>query len=293
MAVSEGRADLHCHTTASDGMFAPATVVRMAKEAGLSAIAITDHDTTSGVEEAIEEGGRSGLAVIPGVELSTIADGADIHILGYGMNIADKLWQERLSLQRLARDRRNVQILQRLNALGIAITMAEVDEVSRSGRTSVVHGADAKLKSTGRPHIAEVLVRKGIVPSMKEAFDRYLAAGAAAYVLQERIHPEEALGWIRDAGGVAVMAHPGLYGNDELVERLLRLGFDGIEASHSDHSMEDERRYGDLARKYNLIATGGSDFHGIREGVSFHGDLGARGVSAAIVPQLLQLRERG
>ncbi|OMF37532.1 phosphatase [Paenibacillus sp. FSL H8-0548] len=284
MALVHGLVDLHTHTTASDGMQSPAENVRLAKAAGLAAIAITDHDTVAGVAEAMLEGERLGIQVVPGVEVSTVANGTDIHILGYYTQNDDEKWLERLASLRGTRDERNEMMVARLRELGLSITMDEV--------RAAAHGAASKESlqsaavSVGRPHIAAVLLQKQFVSSMKEAFDRYLAAGAAAYVNPPRLHPFEAVEWIREAGGVSVIAHPGLYNNDSLVEEIIRYGVQGIEVFHSDHDLEDERRYLELAESFQLIATGGSDFHGSRQGIVFHGEVGSRTVDVNVL-QLL------
>jgi predicted metal-dependent phosphoesterase TrpH len=265
-------------------MQSPAENVRLAKAAGLAAVAVTDHDTVAGVEEALLEGERLGITVVPGVEVSTVANGTDIHILGYYTNNQDSKWLARLAGLRGIRDRRNEMIVNKLCELGIPLTMEEVHKAARGDRTEGSRKADAV--SIGRPHIAEALIRKGIVSNMKEAFDRYLAAGAEAYVNPPRLHPYEAVEWIREAGGTSVIAHPGLYGNDPLVEDIIRHGAQGIEAYHSDHGIEEEQRYVQLAAKYNLIVTGGSDFHGIRQGHVFHGEVGNRSVDVKVLQQL-------
>lgn len=277
-----GKADLHAHTTASDGTMPPSAVVARAKEAGLAAVAITDHDTMAGVEEAIAEGQRLGIIVVPGIELSTVADGRDIHILAYYANGQDEVWQERLAGLRTTRGRRNEMIVNRLVELGISISMQEVEQIAaeQAGANS------GKGKTIGRPHIAELLIRKGVVATMTEAFDRYLAEGGAAYVNPPRLHPFEAIEWIREAGGTSVIAHPGLYGRDDLVEQLINKGVQGIEVYHSDHGPEEEERYRQLAERHGLIMTGGSDFHGERQGEVFHGELGSRTVDAAVLKQL-------
>ncbi|MFD1436033.1 PHP domain-containing protein [Kroppenstedtia eburnea] len=256
------RLDLHVHTTASDGMFSPVEVVRMAKAKGLQGIAVTDHDTVAGVEEARACGQESGLVVIPGVEISTVANGQDIHVLGYFVDPADEQFQERLREQREARKRRNHQLLDRLTKLGIQITMEEV-EARKQDKVNI-----------GRPHIAEVLVEKGVVQNMDEAFAKYLGKDGAAYVTTPRISPEEALVLIREAGGVPVLAHPGLYDDDELVLRLAKNGLAGIEVNHPDHDEEMRVRYTEIVRQFGLLATAGSDFHGERHGSMYHADLG-------------------
>lgn len=276
------RADLHTHTTASDGRHRPADVVRMAAEAGLAAVAITDHDTVAGVPEALDAGRVHGIRVVPGVEISTSADGKDIHILGYGMNCDDPQLIERLIRLRQVRNDRNAAIIAKLNALGLDITIEEVERqatVSSRGDSTV-----------GRPHMAEVLLAKGYVADFREAFSKYLAEGAAAYVNPPRIRPEEAVDWIHDAGGAAVVAHPGLYRNDRLVLEILDHGADGLEAYHSDHDDSTERHYRTLAKSRGKLVTGGSDFHGIRQGVAFHGGIGNRTVDLEVVDRLLAAR---
>lgn len=276
-ANAAGRADLHTHSTASDGMGTPADIVRLAREAGLAAVALTDHDTTAGIGEALEAGRRLGVEVVPGVELSTAYDGTDVHVLGYFIDWENGKWQERLSAQRGARIRRNAMIVERLNALGMRIGMDDVMQAA---------GGEDHAVSISRAHIAWALVERGYAATTAEAFDRYLGRNGSAYVRLDRITPQEAIGWIHDAGGAAVIAHPGLYGRDELVEELLRSGADGIEARHSDHTPEDEKRYAAMAADCGVIATGGSDYHGARGGTVFHGPLGGRTVDAAVVRQL-------
>ncbi|AIQ46784.1 metal-dependent phosphoesterase [Paenibacillus sp. FSL R7-0273] len=275
----QGLADLHTHTLASDGMQPPAENVRIAFNKGLSAVAITDHDTVSGVAEALEAGRKYGIAVLPGVEISTRAEGKEIHVLGYYIDIEQELFLSRLAAQRDTRAARNEAILARLRELGIDITLERV-----------IAGLGRDLKpdeSIGRPHIADELVRLGAAADMRDAFDKYLADGAAAYVSPPRITPEEACEWIIDAGGAPVLAHPGLYGDDVLVQGIIaRSGFRGIEAYHSDHSAADAARYVAMAEESGLLVTGGSDFHGARQGVIFHGDLGSVNVPAAVLEQL-------
>lgn len=282
-----GRSDLHVHTTASDGIYSPADAVRKAYEAGLSTVAVTDHDTIAGTREAIIQGELLGIEVLAGVEVSTYADGGDIHVLGYLTDNGNEQWLSRLESLRGVRGDRNGMIVDKLKALGVPISWADVEAVAMEGREL----SGAKGKSIGRPHIAEALIRKGVAATMSDAFERYLAAGAAAYVEMPKIHPAEAVRWIQEAGGVAVIAHPGLYGKDGLVEELIVGGADGIEVYHPDHGLADEERYGDIARRYGIIATGGSDFHGERLGVSYHGALGSRYAPLGAVNALLQLAQ--
>lgn len=276
-------ADLHSHTTASDGTQSPRDNVKMAWDAGLGAIAITDHDTVSGVAEALAAGSDLGIIVVPGVEISTVAGGQDIHILGYYVDIQDELFLSRLASLRETRDVRNEMIIARLQELGLHITMEEVlKEVANIKR---------KGDTVGRPHIAAVLLNKGYVSSIKEAFDRYLATGAAAYANPPRIEPATAIAWIHDAGGAAVLAHPGIYHDETLVESITTQGLDGIEVYHADHSSEDEARYLLLAERKGLLMTAGSDFHGERGGVAFHAAIGSKRIGIDVLTRLQILKE--
>lgn len=284
-----GQADLHAHTTASDGVHSPREVVRMAKEAGLAAIAVTDHDTLEGLAEARAEGERLGILVVPGVEISTALQGRDIHILGYFVDERDGLFRARLQSQQETRARRNALMLQKLADLGIRIEpeelMAAANRTGAGGDRGAA-GSEGPKRNIGRPHIAQVLVERGIVASVREAFERYLGEGGAAYVVPPRITPGEAVRWIREAGGKAVLAHPGLYGDDGLVENIVTAGIDGIEAYHSDHAPDDEARYAAMAERFGLPATAGSDFHGKRQGEYLHGPVGARRISLEVLDKL-------
>jgi hypothetical protein len=274
--------DLHTHTFASDGTGSPAKNVHLAKTAGLTGIAITDHDTTAGLEEALEAGRELGIDVVPGIEISSVANGQDIHVLGYFIPLDDEIFLKRLEELRNARQLRNELILEKLKTLGINITM---EEVSRKKKE--------KTGNLGRPHIAEVLVDKGIVGGIQEAFDIYLGKGGKAYANIPRIHPKEAIDLIRSAGGVPILAHPGLYHDDPLVLDLIKSGLAGIEVRHSDHSPEDEQKYRLLAEKYDLIQTAGSDYHGERNGVVFHAPLGSRQCPDSVVERLRNLAASG
>lgn len=271
--------DLHTHTTASDGMQSAAENVRIAHAAGLAGVAITDHDTVAGIEEALREGERLGMVVVPGVEISTVQAGKDIHILGYYIDYEDQQFQARLADLRATRDRRNEMLIANLQQLGLQITMEEV--LANLGREL------APDETVGRPHIADVLVKKGYVKDMRQAFDEYLGTEGKAYVNPPRITPLTAVQWIREAGGTPVLAHPGLYGDDALVERILQeTKLAGIEVYHSDHNASDERRYLQLAEAYQLIVTAGSDFHGARQGIVFHGELGGKRISIDVLEAL-------
>ncbi|WP_145045458.1 PHP domain-containing protein [Paenibacillus xylanexedens] len=279
MNQPNGRCDLHTHSQASDGMQSPTANVELAKHKGLAAVALTDHDTVAGVAEALRAGEKLGIEVVAGVEISTRAGGRDIHVLGYYVNIEDKTFLERLRNLREAREERNHRIIAKLQELGLAISWQEV-----------IEGLGRPLEpdeSIGRPHMADVLVNKGYATDMRDAFDRYLAEGKPGFVSVPRVAPEEACRWIREAGGAAVIAHPGLYGNDELVREIIQNSKpDGIEVFHADHDLAEERKYADLALEFGLIQTGGSDYHGVRQGVIFHGDLGSKSVAVDVLQSL-------
>ncbi len=271
----QNRADLHSHTTASDGTCEPKENVRLAKEAGLAAIAITDHDIVAGIPEAIEAGKALGIEVVPGVEISSSAHGQDIHVLGYYIPYDDEAFRQTLSGLRETRHERNKMIIAKLQELGLDITLEAV--YARKQEPD---------KNIGRPHIAEELMRKGYVRTMEEAFDKYLGKGGLAYANPERITPEQAIRLIKSAGGVAVLAHPGLYGDDELVGDLIVHGLDGIEVWHPDNDREAVIRYRQLAEDNGLIMTGGSDFHGWRGEEPYHAMLGSSTTSTEAVEQL-------
>lgn len=279
MDQTAGKCDLHTHTQASDGMQSPTDNVRLAYAKGLAAVAITDHDTVAGVAEAMAEGERCGVNVVPGVEISTRAGGKDIHVLGYYVNCSDRAFLKRLADLRNTREQRNVKMIAKLQELGVNITLEEV-----------ISGLGRELRpdeSVGRPHMADVLVKKGYARDMRDAFDRYLGENAPAFVSVPRISPQDACLWIREAGGVPVLAHPGIYGDDDLVRKILEEAQPaGIEVFHSDHGMEEEKRYQAMADEYRLVVTGGSDFHGARQGVVFHGDIGSRSVPVSVLDQL-------
>jgi predicted metal-dependent phosphoesterase TrpH len=217
------------------------------------------------------------------VEISTRAEGNEIHVLGYYIDTQQELFLSRLEEQRNTRLGRNEAIIGKLRGLGIGITMQQV-----------LSGMGRELKpdeSVGRPHIADELVRLGVAADMRDAFDKYLAEGAAAYVSPPRITPEVACRWINEAGGAAVLAHPGIYGDDELVRKIVEAGdLAGIEVYHSDHGPAEHERYLALAEEFGLLVTGGSDFHGARQGVIFHGDIGSSNVPASVLEQLKAAR---
>jgi len=245
--------DLHTHTTASDGSMRPAELVRHALNNGLSAVAITDHDTIDGIKEALDEGRRIGVEVIPGVEISLSFE-PDMHMLGYFLNGGYGNIAHTLDELRKRRDERNPKIIKKLNEMGFDITMEEVNELAENG-------------IVGRPHIANVLIKKGYVANIEEAFDKYLGSGRPAYFKKDKLAPEEGIEKIIKAGGLPVLAHPILLNRsveelDMLLSRLTAAGLKGIEAIYVDNSDEDTENFIRLADKHGLLVTGGSDFHG-------------------------------
>jgi hypothetical protein len=247
--------DLHCHSTASDGTLAPAAVVQLACRNGLSALALTDHDTIGGISEAANEAAKLGLDFLPGIEISCECFPGTMHLLGYGVDPESTFLRDLTRRLIEARDDRNPRIIRKLNELNVAITMAEVEAESGGG-------------VVGRPHIAAILLRKGYVSSIKQAFDKYLGTSGAAYFDKERIPPREAFDLIHRSGGLPVLAHPVQLrtGNDGELARIIKdcvdLGLIGLEVIHSDHNAELVDKYSALAEKFGLLKTGGSDFHG-------------------------------
>jgi predicted metal-dependent phosphoesterase TrpH len=254
--MPESFVDLHCHSTASDGTLSPTEVVRLAVKSGLSALALTDHDTIAGVAEAAAEAQRAGIDFIPGIEISAeYPEPGTMHLLGYGVDPQSQTLKDLTNTLLEGRDNRNPKIVKKLQDLGVSITMQEVEK-------------EAGGKVVGRPHIAAILLRKGYVSSIKQAFDKYLAPGGLAFFDKERLTPKQAAQRILESGGLPVLAHPIQlrYHNDAELQRIVKdlvdLGLAGIETIHSDHDPKLIEKYSALADKYNLVKTGGSDFHG-------------------------------
>ncbi len=263
--------DLHIHSTASDGTFSPSEIIARAVQLSLGAVAITDHDTVSGAREAISAGIPDGLGFLSGVEITSTPPlpfhcSGSFHILGYAVDTEDVELGRLLARLRAARRDRNPKIIERLNALGIHITLDEV--VKASG--------DAQIS---RPHIASLMVERALVPTIDEAFDRYLDSGAPAFVEKFQIDPESAMRIIIGAGGIPVLAHPVYLGDirensrksdlEALIVHLKGIGLMGIEVYYPDHPREITEQLSRLARRHDLLETGGSDFHGaIKEEIS-------------------------
>ena len=247
------RIDLHVHTNASDGMLEPAALVRAVKAADVQVFSITDHDTVDALGEARREAEGVGLRLIPGIELSAYWGKVEFHILGYFIDPENAALRVFLKNTREARHLRLHAMLNRLQAMGIAVPLGEVIARARDG-------------NVGRPHLARALMERGFVGSTDEAFDRYLGTDKPAYVPRPDVSVQQAIRVIREAGGIASLAHPGLHNRDEAIPDLIAAGLTAIEVYHPKHAFGRAARYRRLARRMNLLATGGSDFHGESDG---------------------------
>lgn len=247
--------DLHAHSTASDGSDTPAGLVELAVSIGLTALALTDHDTQEGLAEAREAVGSSDLELIPGTELSLEFDSGGMHLVVLWLEPGDGPLQDRLQSLQEGRGGRNARIVEALNGLGMPMTLEEVEEEAGGG-------------SVGRPHIAAVMVRHGYVPDIKSAFDLWLANDRPAYMGRPRLNPEEAIGLARESGAVPILAHPHTLGINraetmsEVLARLCDAGLVGLEAMYSAYQRHERYGYADLARRFGLVPSGGSDYHG-------------------------------
>jgi predicted metal-dependent phosphoesterase TrpH len=251
-APGEPHVDLHAHSTASDGAVPPAAVVERAKAAGVSAVALTDHDSVAGVAEATAAGERLGVRVVPGAELSAHDGEREVHLLA--LHLADPAGLDaELARFRDQRQDRADEIVRRLRELGAEVTLDDV--LSEAGGGAV-----------GRPHVARAMIAAGFVNSHREAFDRYLGAGRPAYVAKAVLPVADAIRMAHDAGGIVVFAHPGADGTRERVERFAAVGLDGLELLHPSQGAEDIARLGALAQHFGLVRSGGSDWHGAADG---------------------------
>ncbi|WP_163336583.1 PHP domain-containing protein [Desulfopila sp. IMCC35008] len=256
--------DLHIHSTYSDGTETPGQLVQRAVQKGLKAISITDHDTVEGTVVAMNAGIMKALEVIPGIEFSCVHKSHHMHVLGYYIDPANQDLLSTLNNIQQARIDRNCQIIKRLNGLGIEISMEEVCEKSPIGQT-------------GRPHIAQVLMEKKVIPNIDSAFTRFLKVGKPAYVARKVLQVTETINVIRRAGGVAVLAHPGSIDNSlrkipAILKELKKAGLQGIEVYYPIHTKRVVKKLKSMADCYDLVVTGGSDYHGsIRPGTDLAG----------------------
>lgn len=254
------RIDLHIHSTASDGTLSPLEILTLAQSLNLGAISITDHDTIDGAKEALNIGIPSSIKFLTGVEISaypppSFSCPGSLHILGYAINIDDPVLNQTLAILQEARKNRNPRIIELLIRMGIELTLSEIQK--EVGECQI-----------GRPHIAKLMVKKGFVQSINEAFDKYLAKGEPAYVDKFRVDCDRAIEVILDAGGIPVLAHPFLLKmkNDKVLEALIislkEMGLKGIEVYYSEHTQDLITRYAEIANRHGLLMTGGTDFHG-------------------------------
>lgn len=247
--------DLHTHSTASDGTLAPDALARAAAQVGLAAFALTDHDTTGGLAAAQAAADEAGVRLVPGLELSLAADSGELHLLAYFVDPAHARLVATLGELRTERERRVPRMVSRLEASGVHIT---VEDVHREA--GIEEG-----RSLGRPHVAHALIRRGHARDVKDAFDRYLALGRPGYVPKRELAARDAISLVRSAGGVAVLAHPFTIPAPRraaVVREMARLGIVGVEVDHPKHDAALRRELAALARELDLVATGGTDFHG-------------------------------
>lgn len=245
------KADLHIHTTASDGLLSPDEVVRWASIKRLAAIGITDHDTVNGISAAEEASPKYGVEIVPGIELSTLYEEEEIHILGYFIDYKADWFLDTLQKIQNSRYERAARIIDKLKGLGFDVTLEQVEAIADSG-------------AIGRPHIARVMIDKGYITNIKEAFQKYIGKGGPAYVERYKLSSREAVDVIKKLGGISVLAHPGLITNKRNISGIIKLGIEGIEVYHSKHDDETVRNSLAVAKANNLLITGGSDCHGIR-----------------------------
>lgn len=246
-------ADLHIHTTASDGSYSVEEVFRQAARVGLSAISITDHDSVDSLSAAAEYASGGDIELIPGVELSVALDRGELHLLGYFINYRDDRLLTKLALLRKVRSERAGKILRKLEEIGISLDLDALLPGQMEG-------------AVGRLHIAQALLRSGHVGSIPEAFARYVGDDGPAYVPKMKLTMEEAVEMIVGAGGLPVLAHPGQLKRDELIPELVEMGLEGLEVYYPSHSRFETNHYEEMARHYGLVATGGSDCHGPNKG---------------------------
>lgn len=277
--------DLHTHTTASDGTDTPAILVKKALEANLSAIAITDHDTVSGVEEAMLAANGTSLCIVPGIELSCQYKQKEIHMLGYFIDIHNEDFLAKLEQLKQARTMRNEEMLQKLSEFGMPLTMEQVQ------------GTNPNTIIT-RAHFARALEEAHYVKTKEEAFQKYIGDGCPCYVKKPEFTPKDAIHTIQNAGGVAVLAHPLLYKLsylelDKLLSDLKQCGLIGVEVYHSSHNSSNSGKLRELIRPYELLPTGGSDYHGTNK-LNIHLGVGYGGmrVSHALLDDLRKTKEK-
>lgn len=244
--------DLHLHTTASDGRLDPVDLVRRAVAAGVRVLAVTDHDTTDGIQDAQAEAARLGVSLVPGIEITAVDRGRDVHMLGYFFDPSEPRMVEFLVAQRAARVSRISRIAARLTELGMPVDAGPLLDDARRQNS----------KSIGRPRLARAMIDAGYVATTREAFDQWLGQGRPAFVERAGPSPAAVIDVVHGARGLASLAHPGRTRIDEQIPALRDAGLDALEAYHSDHDARTSTLYADLADRLGLLVTGGSDFHG-------------------------------
>lgn len=244
-----GKADLHIHTTSSDGVLSPKEVLEWASKKRITAISITDHDTVDGIQSAIDFSKNYSIEVIPGIEFSTELHSEEVHILAYCFDYKNNELLQKLNKIQSSRYLRAIKIIEKLKSIDVRVSFDKVQKYSQNGLI-------------GRPHIARVMIEEGYVNSIKEAFDNYLAKDKIAYVERYKLTCSEAISIIKSLGGIPVLAHPGLLSKKLDLKYILDLGIKGIEVYHSKHNEEDIKKFSIIAKSRNLIITGGSDCHG-------------------------------
>lgn len=243
------RIDLHTHTLASDGLMDAASLVAEAGSRGVGLLAVSDHDTTAGVDGAVASGKKAGVEVWPAVELSCDVDAGEVHVLGYFVDYRRNWFQVLLGRLREGRADRAARMVGRLTALGVPVTYERVATLAAGG-------------AIGRPHVARALVEAGYVRDTAEAFERFIGRGGPAYAERLKLTPVQAIELIHAAGGLAVLAHPGWGTGDETIRELVASGLDGLEVYYPDHSPSQVEHYKEMAGRLGLLITGGTDFHG-------------------------------
>lgn len=242
-------ADLHLHTIFSDGTYTPEELILQSIKAGLSCIAVADHDTVEAVGPCMEIGREKGIEVLPGIELSTEYEGFEVHILGYLIDYKREDFLKKLEFLKTNRIERVHKIIAKLKEMGIVLEAEAVFEIADVG-------------TTGRLHIARAMLKKGLVKSLSEAFGKYIGDKSPAYVAGFKFSPKEAISLIKDVGGIAVLAHPYVLSRDELIPEFVSSGLRGLEVYYPEYSQSMINFYLEMAKKYNLLVTGGSDCHG-------------------------------
>jgi len=246
--------DLHVHTYFSDSTFSPQEVVQTAQENGLRAVAITDHDCIDGISPCIKAAKNKPLEIIPGIELAVEVNNLEIHIIGLFIDYKAAWFIEKLKEIRESRELRMQKMIKKLNDLGVDISGQDVSVLKHTSG------------SVGRLHLARALLQKGAVSSIKEAFNRYIGENKPGYVKRMIVSPQECIRMIKKLGGIPILAHPGMQATDEFMPELVGYGLMGIEVYHTGHTEQVSRHYRKLAKKYNLVLSGGSDCHGIGKG---------------------------